>query len=275
MQRQVTKIYRNGPFVNNGEILAYRLLPTNNIESIGPFVFIDSYSTTAKRGLGQEPHPHAGIEVLSYLFKGHGEHRDSRGFVDRIKGGEAQHIKAGRGILHAETPLEAVRQGLQLWLSLPPENLFDDPTYAAYRATAIPTFDLGSAQVKVVAGNLNEHKGPVTTVNESFLVHVELKDKNEVTLDVDESIELGVFVVNGQASVSENSLSIGDIAIMSSGNKITIKAEGTDFPVDIAILGGTKINYPLVFHGPFVMNSVENIRRAYESYHNGSMGQLN
>lgn len=274
MQREITNIYRNLPLVDNGQLLAFRLLPLKKIESLGPFVFCDNFYATGGRGMGQSPHPHAGIELISYLLKGRGEHRDSKGFVDQIKAGESQHIKAGSGILHAETPLESIRQGLQLWLSLPPEHQFDDPTYAAYRAESIPTINYRNTQIKVIAGKLNDLLGPITTVRESLLAHIQFNDNSEVTIEVNENLELGAFVMNGQASISGKAFSLGDIAVLNNGKKITIKSEGDQFPVDVAILGGVKINYPLVFHGPFVMDTWENILRAYRDFYNGNMGTL-
>jgi quercetin 2,3-dioxygenase len=274
MQKKILKSYRNDLIVDNGQLQLYRLIPTAKVESLGPFVFVDYYSASGGRGIGQDPHPHAGIEVLSYLFQGYVQHRDSRGFVDRIAAGDAQYIKAGRGILHAETHLNPMRKGIQLWLSLPPDRQLDEPTYAAYRAANFPVIKVGNNQIKIIAGNLNDIEGPVVTVSKTFLFHIELRDKNEVTLEVDEAIELGALVINGQASFSGKIVSPGDLAIFGDGNEIALKAEGDAFPVDVVILGGIKINYPLVFHGPFVMDSMEKIKSAYENYKNGSMGKL-
>jgi quercetin 2,3-dioxygenase len=275
MQREISKIYSNNPVIDDGQMLLYRLLPMYAVESVGPFVFVDYYAASGGRGIGQGPHPHAGIEVLSYLLKGHVEHRDSQGFIDRICDGEAQHIKAGRGIIHAETPLAPARQGLQLWLSLPPDHLFDEPTYASFKATTIPQIQLGSASVKVIVGTFNEFKGPVRTVNESLLWHIHLKDSKVVTLEVNDNMELAVIVLNGQACIAGKTVSQGDLALLSQGSQIMIESNEESFPVDLAIFGGTKINYSLVFHGPFVMDSEENILRAYEDYRNGKMGVLN
>ncbi|NML35243.1 pirin family protein [Paraburkholderia sp. G-4-1-8] len=90
-----------------------RALPQSSLTAVGPFVFVDHYRHEGLRGIGDRPHPHAGIDVVSYLFKGVVEHRDSMGSHDRLGPGDAQVIRAGRGMLHAERPLSG-RHGLQL-----------------------------------------------------------------------------------------------------------------------------------------------------------------
>jgi redox-sensitive bicupin YhaK (pirin superfamily) len=117
--------------IDDGDMLLCRALPSADRLSVGPFVFVDHYRHRSRRGIGDRPHPHAGIEVLSYLLEGAVEHRDSMGFRDRLGPGDAQWIRAGRGILHAEQPAGG-RHGLQLWTSLPPARKFAEPAYASY-----------------------------------------------------------------------------------------------------------------------------------------------
>ena len=276
MQKSVEQLINVSPIIDDGQMRLYRLLPTYEIQSLGPFVFVDYYTSNGGRGIGQGAHPHAGIEIISYLLKGHGEQRDSKGFVDQIKSGGPQHIKAGRGILHSETPLEPSRQGLQLWLSLPPDHVFDEPNYVSFDASDIPAVDAGGAVIKVIAGSMLNKVGPIKTVNSSILCHIQIDCNQEFILDLDEGIEeLGVLILNGEISISGKTLRNGNLAVLGKGNKIIFESLNGSIPVDIAILGGDKINYPLFFDGPFVMNSQENIRRAYESYRNGDMGEMN
>lgn len=119
-ERTVTSVLHAQNIIDDGDMHLLRALPQEQLTAIGPFVFFDHCRHHSLHGIGDQPHPHAGIEVVSYLLEGGGEYRDSMGFRDRLGPGDAQFIHAGRGILHAEQPLSG-RHGLQLWINLPPE----------------------------------------------------------------------------------------------------------------------------------------------------------
>ena len=273
MKRTIQKAFQGIPVINDDEITLYRSLPTNLIESLGPFVFVDYYETKGTRGIGDTPHPHAGIEVISYLFSGETVHKDSLGNVDTISDGDAQFIKSGRGIIHKETPQRS-RKGIQLWTSLPPEQKLDEPEYFSYRSDTIPSFKINGNDVKLISGELNNHNGILPTAKPTLLAHIHFNNSEEVVLNVDENWELGVYVINGNVSVGEQGpLNIGDLALLNQGDEIVLKPFG-DFPIDVVLLGGEKINYPLFFEGPFVMDSRENIIKAFENYESGKMGKL-
>lgn len=273
MKRNITKAFQGIPAMKDSTITLYRSLPSNQLESLGPFVFVDYYETKGKKGIGDTPHPHAGIEVISYLFTGESVHKDSLGNVDTLRDGDAQFIKSGKGIIHKETP-QSSRRGLQLWTSLPPAQKFDEPEYYSYKSDTIPTFTVNDNAIKLVTGSLNGHQGILPTASPTLLAHIHFNNFNKVVLNVEESWELGIYIINGKAIVGEQGpINIGDLALLSNGDEIEVTAHG-ELPVDIVLLGGKKINYPLFFDGPFVMDSQENIGKAYDNYHSGKMGSL-
>jgi redox-sensitive bicupin YhaK (pirin superfamily) len=137
MERSVTRILEAQSLIDDSDMHLRRALPREELAALGPFIFIDHYRHQGLRGIGDQPHPHAGIEVVSYLLEGGVEHRDSMGFRDRLGAGDAQFIRAGRGMMHAEQPLSG-RHGLQLWISLPPELKLVEPRYTSLRASEIP-----------------------------------------------------------------------------------------------------------------------------------------
>ncbi len=152
MDRTITSVLPAKQVIDDGDMLLYRGLPRTARNAVGPFVFLDHYRHYGMQGIGDKPHPHAGIEVISYLLEGGVEHRDSAGFRE-LGPGDAQWIRAGRGILHAEQPTGG-RHGLQLWTSLPPAQKFAEPAYASFRAANIPHVKLPGATVDVVAGHV-------------------------------------------------------------------------------------------------------------------------
>jgi redox-sensitive bicupin YhaK (pirin superfamily) len=101
MHREIASPLFAEQVIDDGDMVLYRALPALDRVSVGPFVFVYHYRHHSRRGIGDKPHPHAGIEVVSYLLEGGVEHRDSAGFRDKLGPGDAQWIRAGRGILHA------------------------------------------------------------------------------------------------------------------------------------------------------------------------------
>ncbi len=196
-QRRIEAIIPADRVIDDGDMLLHRALPVNARESLGPFVFLDHYRHQSRRGIGDKPHPHAGIEVISYLLDGGMTHRDSLGFRDTLGPGDAQRIRAGRGMLHVEQP-SGGRHGLQLWTSLPPAMKFVEPEYAAYRAADIPEIGLPGARVRVVAGTVSGVTGPIQAAQPTLLAHVMLQPGAQVQLDVD-ALELGFYVLEGAA----------------------------------------------------------------------------
>lgn len=124
-----------------GHFEVRRALPTSNVQAVGPFVFFDHFGPAPAHPETLPAHPHAGIEVMTYLLAGGNEHRDSRGHRGTVQAGGAQWMRAGSGILHAETVLPALGDtvhGLQLWSRLPVAEQDSEPAYRAIAADDVP-----------------------------------------------------------------------------------------------------------------------------------------
>lgn len=272
--RTITEVLSAHKAIDDGDMLLWRALPQRDRFSIGPYVFVDHYKHQSMRGIGDKPHPHAGIEVISYLFEGGVAHRDSKGLKGELNALDAQYINAGRGMIHAEQPTSG-RHGLQLWTSLPADKKLMEPSYQEYHSDKIPEFNKDQATIRVIAGHLEGHNGPIQTQTTNLLAHVRLPANQSVTLDVDEKSaeELGIYVVIGQLALPDGSkLGSESIAVLSTGNSVTLTASDAD--VELVLLGGDTIKDNIIFDGPFVMDTEERIVQAYEDYHSGKMGQL-
>jgi len=151
---RILKRFEAADVIDDGDMRLRRALPSEALAALGPFVFIDHYRHRSQRGIGDRPHPHAGIEVVSYLLEGSVQHRDSLGFRDHLDAGDAQFIRAGRGILHAEQP-DGGRHGLQLWTALPPAQKLAEPTYRSFDAADLSTVADRESRLVVVAGHVN------------------------------------------------------------------------------------------------------------------------
>jgi redox-sensitive bicupin YhaK (pirin superfamily) len=259
--------------IDDGDMLLYRALPAPGRPSVGPFVFVDHYRSWSRRGIGDKPHPHAGIEVPSYLIEGGVEHRDSMGFRDRLGPGDAQWIRAGRGILHAEQP-DGGRHGLQLWTSLPPMQKFAEPTYKSWRARDIPELDQPGARVRIIAGSIDGITGPMVLATPTVFAHVALEAGATATLAVERGHELALYVLEGSlGSEGPSPLIAGELAVLTPGTAVTLTADAGR-PATVALIGGRPAEGPILFAGPFVMDTPQRLVQARDDYFAGRMGRL-
>jgi redox-sensitive bicupin YhaK (pirin superfamily) len=273
MDRKIEVLLPGQRIIDDGDMLLYRALPSPNRKAVGPFVFVDHYRHRSRRGIGDTPHPHAGIEVLSYLLEGGVDHRDSMGFRDRLGAGDAQWIRAGRGILHAEQPLGG-RHGLQLWTSLPPAQKFAEPAYASYRAADIPLIERSGARARVIVGNVENLAGPMVLATPSVFAHVQLDPGATIRLAVDQSAELGFYVLDGAIeSETMSPVGPGTLALLTPGSHVVLTSTGSQ-PTDVVILGGLPAQGPILFSGPFVMDTPERLAQARSDFSTGKMGRL-
>jgi quercetin 2,3-dioxygenase len=272
MDRKIHAVLTAQRLIDDGDMLLYRALPGAECDAVGPFVFVDHYQHQSRRGIGDRPHPHAGIEVVSYLLEGGMEHRDSMGFRDRLGPGDAQWIRAGRGILHAEQP-DGGRHGLQLWASLPRGQKFADPAYASWRDSDIPRIDLPGGRVRVVAGSVAAVEGPMRLATPTSFVHVQLEPGATLELPVDATAELGLYVLSGGLLMDGTSCSPGSLSLLTPGNEIRL-TNALDQPTGVVLIGGAPADRPILFSGPFVMDTTEHLSRAKRDYASGKMGRL-
>jgi len=272
VDRTITRILNAQDIIDDGDMRLRRALPQRQLSALGPFVFLDHYRHKSQRGIGDRPHPHAGIEVVSYLLEGGVEHRDSMGFRDRLGPGDAQFIRTGRGMLHAEQPLGG-RHGLQLWTSLPPELKQVEPSYASLRAAEIPEIAGEGSSLRVAAGRVNGVQGPMALSGGALFARLQLEPRATAALEFDADLELGLYVLQGQVTVGETQLATGMLGLLGSGTSVRIAARG-DEQIELILIGGEPVKGEVLFSGPFVMDTPERLAQAEQDFAMGRMGRL-
>ena len=265
-----------------GTFTVRRALPDHNRRAIGPWVFLDHFGPfrikPGEDGVG--PHPHAGIETVTYLLSGRNKHRDSAGHTGIVGPGGAQWMTAGRGIIHAEAPLaenegEMTMHGIQLWTTLPRALKSMPPRYQRIEASAIPEIALTGGSIRVVAGEYESHRGPADVLMPLLLWHVSLNANASFLVDPPTAFELGAYVIDGEATFDADAIaSAGQLAVFADAEGAISFANTGTANLEILLFGGAPAEGPLVFHGPFVMNSIEQVRAAERAYHDGRMGAL-
>ncbi|MDP9878750.1 redox-sensitive bicupin YhaK (pirin superfamily) [Variovorax boronicumulans] len=250
-----------------------------------PFLLLDyagpaPFTPTAQpRGVGQ--HPHRGFETVTIVYKGEVSHRDSTGQGGTIGPGDVQWMTAGAGILHEEFHSEAfTRDGgelemVQLWVNLPARDKMATPGYQAIVDAQIPSVPLpeGAGSVRVIAGDYLGHKGPAHTFTPIDVWDLRLNQGAQVTLPVPEGHTAAVVVlrgtvqVNGETVVRDAQMVLLDRA----GDALTLDANNDAV---VLLLSGEPIDEPIVGHGPFVMNTRDEIVQAMKDFGSGKFGQM-
>jgi quercetin 2,3-dioxygenase len=254
-------------------------------EHVSPFLLLDyagpaDFTPTDKpRGVGT--HPHRGFETVTIVYKGEVAHRDSTGKGGTIGPGDVQWMTAAGGILHEEFHSPAfTRQGgtlemVQLWVNLPAKDKNATPGYQTLLDRDIPAVELpdGAGTLRVIAGEHDGHRGPAHTFTPIDLWDVRLRQGGTASLTLPEGHTVGVVVlkgtvqVNGEAIAREAQLVLLD----RTGGEITLEANGD---ASLLILSGEPIDEPVVMHGPFVMNTADEIRQAMKDFQSGRFGEI-
>lgn len=264
----------------------YNYFPHGGFEAkqISPFLLLDfnaeyHFSSTEKpRGVGA--HPHKGFETVTIAYKGSVAHEDSTGNKGVIRPGDVQWMTAGAGILHKEFhEQEYARSGgpfemVQLWVNLPKKDKSTPPKYQALTASQMDKIPLAnnSGEVRVIAGEFNEVKGPAETFTPINLFNIHLKKEGTLSFDIPETHNAGMLVVNGQAVVNGQTTDEHSFLLFShEGTGIDIKADKDSV---LLFLSGEPINEPVAQYGPFVMNTQKELYEAIEEYQAGKFGVL-
>jgi redox-sensitive bicupin YhaK (pirin superfamily) len=283
-RRQLASIHEAFRTLEGDGFEVRRAIPSDAYEAIGPFIFLDQFGPIDVRpgeAKGASAHPHAGIETLTLLLEGSQTHKDSLGNTSSMRPGEVQWMRAGRGVVHDESPDEQLRReggpvhGVQLWINMPKGSKHAEPAYRHVTASEIPTLtaDEGRVLVRVVAGAVGDLAGPIATSGNPFVVHASLKAGARVDLPAGAAAELGVYVMVGAARVGddERRIGAGQLARLTAGVSVEIEAASDS---EILLIGGDPLDAPILRHGPFVMNSIDELERAVRDYHAGRMGRI-
>src|SRR5438876_5708869 len=268
-----------------------RPFPGIDLQSADPFLLLDHLGAVEYapgEAKGAPWHPHRGFETVTYIVDGAVEHHDSTGGGGLITDGATQWMTAGAGILHDEVPPEAlVRKGglfhgVQLWVNLPSAQKLITPRYQDIGADKVVLLssDDGGALVRLIAGELAGHAGPGATWTPIAYAHASVSPGARLLVPWRPDFNAMVYVLAGAGTVGPEGrpLREGQLAVFGPGDAITLQADrGQDSrtpSLEVLLLGGRPIGEPVVFYGPFVMNTEKEIYQAIEDYRAGRMGTI-
>lgn len=237
-----------------------RTLPQRERSLIGAWCFLDHYGpdqVAESGGMSVAPHPHTGLQTVSWLFEGEIEHRDSADNHAMVRPGEVNLMTAGKGISHSEvsTAATASLHGAQLWVALPDASRHTDPGFEHY---APPELTGDGWRGRVFLGTLLGHTSPVATYSPLLGAELVLEPGVALPLEVDPSFEHGILVDLGSVVVDGMTAKQADLAYVPPGDG-TVVVTASDEGARVLVLGGTPFGESIVMWWNFVGRSHEEI----------------
>ena len=240
-----------------------------------PFLMLDEFGSENKDDYvaGFPPHPHRGIETVTYMLEGEFEHEDSTGAKGRMSSGDVQWMKTGSGIIHSEMPAmsEGRLHGFQLWINMPAKLKMSKPDYIYIDSDQMKIHKDDDKQVKVIAGKFEKAEGPVKGHNiEPIYFDVELKNNRMFNFKLPLTHNSFIYLISGEIVLGDkkhDKVKDSTLILLSKGEELKIRAKSN---AKYLVISGKPINEEIARGGPFVMNTKAEILQAVQDYHNGT-----
>ena len=285
--KKILGIYTAPPrhWVGDGFPVSSMFSYNSHGKHVSPFLLLDHAGpmefAPAERPRGVGEHPHRGFETVTIVYSGEVEHRDSTGAGGRIGPGDVQWMTAGGGILHDEfhsepfTRAGGVLEMVQLWVNLPAEHKMTEPGYQTITDADIPSVDLpdGAGAVRVIAGEFGGQAGPARTHTPMHVWDVRLNQGGNARMDLADGWNSMLVVLHGTVQVNGTEVARGGQFVLLDRAREGVVVEANNDAV-VLVLSGQPIEEPIVGHGPFVMNTSDEIRQAIRDFSTGRFGRL-
>ena len=240
-----------------------------------PFLMLDEFGSENKDDYigGFPPHPHRGIETVTYMIQGEFEHEDSTGAKGRMTSGDVQWMKTGSGIIHSEMPAmsEGRLHGFQLWVNMPAKLKMSKPDYIYIDSDKMQIHKDGNKQVKVIAGKFENAEGPIKKHNvEPIYFDVELEKDKEFNFQLPSTHNSFIYLISGEIKIGEqthNKVKNSKLILLTNGEKLRVSGISK---AKFLLISGKPIGEEIARGGPFVMNTKSEILQAVQDYHNGT-----
>ena len=290
--RTVERIVRGQPTSDGDGVKLTRVLTQPLQQRLDPFLMLDAFgSDAASDYIGGFPsHPHRGFETVTIMLEGRMRHQDSVGNVGLLEPGSVQWMTAGRGIIHSEMPEqdEGRMAGFQLWVNLAARDKMSAPAYRDVAPADVPVIGLdGGVSLRVIAGAALGVAGAVSRpTTEPLVLDITLPPGRSIDVSLPSGHNAFVYVYGGSAlDVGGDRSGQGDtaptrvdserMAILANdaqADGVRLAAPGTlTQPARVLLVAGRPLHEPIAQHGPFVMNTVEELRQAVADFQRGAL----
>jgi len=252
-----------------------RSIGTSAINYLDPFLLLDEFGSENKDDYmaGFPPHPHRGIETVTYMLEGKFEHKDSTGAKGIMSSGDVQWMKTGGGIIHSEMPAmsDGKLHGFQLWVNMPAKLKMSKPEYIYLDAKQIKIYKDEEKKIKIIAGKFKNYEGPIKGHNvEPIYFDIELREENEFKFDLPLNHNSFIYLVEGNIKIGKDKhqkIGGSSLVVLKKGKNLNVRALTRS---KFLLIAGKPIGETIARGGPFVMNTKQEILQAMEDYNNGN-----
>lgn len=254
-----------------------RPFPLTQGNHFDPFLLLDYFGPQPIENddsKGVSTHPHRGFETVTYLLKGGVKHRDSKGNSGTIEPFGVQWMTAGFGLNHSEFGVGDfgdILQGVQLWVNLKSDQKLNEPRYQEKQVTDLPLITTEHYTIRVISGEYENQASPILNYTPVTYLHLSLKPNQKFVWKPNQEYSNLVFTLENSAKINDFTLEEANLGVVEKvdlENGLEIKNE-TSTMLEIILLSGEPINETIVAHGPFVMNTVGEIKEAINDYQRG------
>ncbi|XP_020623298.1 pirin-like protein [Orbicella faveolata] len=283
--RGVDRIEKSRQMREGGGFLVRRPIG-DRIDQCDPFLMLDHLGPVVYgpgEAVGAPDHPHRGFETVSYLIDGEIKHQDSAGNSGVLKEGWVQWMTAGSGVVHSEMPSDEFlkrggkSEGFQLWVNLPAKDKMIKARYQDTDTKKIPVVSSpdGKTKVKVIAGESLGAKAVIDTRTPIMFLDIHVQAGGTFVQDVPEEFNGFAYVWRGAGSFTEERISVemGMVAVLGKGNTFQINASPSE-DIHVLVIAGVPLKEAIARHGPFVMNTWEEIEQAFSDFQSGKLGSI-
>ena len=254
-----------------------RVIGGPDLPDLDPFLLLDEFGTDRAEDYlaGFPSHPHRGFETVTYMLDGRMRHKDNHGNEGLLTPGSVQWMTAGRGLVHSEMPeQESGRmRGFQLWVNLPARDKMTDPKYQEFAPEFIPvTTPASGVEVKVIAGKVGEVVGPIAQpATDPVYLDIALESGKPWEYALPEGHNAFAYVFEGAVTLGEGeearALETQEMAVLGGGELLQLRAGNK--PARLIVVAGRPLREPVMRHGPFVMNTKQELMQAFVDFQEG------
>ena len=255
-----------------------RVLTQNLQQRLDPFLMLDNFHSDDPDDYiaGFPDHPHRGFETVTYMIAGRMRHRDNAGHQGLLQNGGVQWMTAGRGIIHSEMPEQenGVMEGFQLWLNLPSRRKMIPAWYRDIPSDEIPEYATAEGvTVRVIAGSSNGITGAMTREDtEPLYLDIALPADSQFSTTIPAMHNAFIYVYRGAVTIGGMTLGENRMGILANSPQADDVTIGSTAPAKAILVAGKPLGEPIVQHGPFVMNTKEEINQAIRDLQEGRFG---
>lgn len=271
MKRMIKNKVRGFRTTDGAGVNLVRVLGNTTAETYDPILMLDSFDSTnpEEYTAGFPMHPHRGIETISLVVNGNMVHKDSLGNEDGITDGEVQWMTAGSGILHEEKlPASDKMLGVQLWLNMPQKYKMAPPEYHSIKKEEIKEIPIDGGILRLISGQYKEHKGFMGKYLPMDYYHIILNANNKFNIETENDKSVLVFLLSGDAKVAGETISEKTAVKLTNGDSLDIESLHED--IQILFISSDKLEEPVSWGGPIVMNTREELDLAFRELSEGS-----